>query len=578
MSTPTQAKPAAPAAPPPVPSTWTTGSTTVFKTGTWRDSLARHVAAPAPCHNACPVDHDIPEWLGHSRKREWYEAWEVLVRNNPFPAITGRVCHHPCESACNRAALDQPVSICRSERFVGDQAIAEGWQFPLPARELDGHVAVVGGGPAGLSAAFQLRRRGWRVSLYEATSALGGLMRHGIPGYRLPREVLDAEIARVVALGVEVHLDAQVASPEAFAALRAEHDAVFVATGAARPRTLAQLDVTAPWLMQGAAYLAAANAGAPPALGRRLVVIGGGSAAIDTARSARRAGHEVTMLSLEARAQLPAQREEVDEAIEEGVTLADGATLERVDAGADRLRLVCSRVRFVPGPERGRFHIEPVPGSTFTLEADAVVVSIGQDADLAPFGDALAARDNLLAADRKGYTGTEGVWAGGDLTSMSRFVTQAFGMGKRAALAIHAELLRTRAERPPAYRERPESSEAIVPFAAIAHWYHDQAARAPHQRLEPEQRLGSAEVALGFAEAEAVAESSRCFSCGTCIDCDNCVAVCPDLAVRRLDEAHNQAVGTTAAHYEVLADYCKGCGLCVRECPTGAMVMEDDRR
>jgi len=572
MTTPLQTKPAAGVVPP----TWTTGSTAVFKTGTWRAALAQHIVAPSPCHQACPVDGDIAEWLGLARQGDWRGAWEVLVRHNPFPAITGRVCHHPCEAACNRAVHDQPLAICRMERYVGDRALAAGWQFPAPAQALDGHVAVLGGGPAGLSAAFQLRRRGWRVSLYEASGQLGGLMRHGIPGYRLARDVLDAEIERVLALGIEVHCGVRVDSPEAFAALRAAHDALFVATGAARPRALPQLDAELPWLMQGAQYLAAANAGSPPALGRRLVVVGGGSAAIDTARSARRAGHEVTLLALESRAQLPAQRDEVEEALEEGIALVDGAALQRAVAAADGgLRLECVRVRFVAGTQRGQFTLEPQPGSEFMLAADAVVVSIGQDAELAPFEGALESRARLLATDRWGATGSTGVWAGGDVASMERFVTAAFGMGKRAALAIHAELLRRRGAQPGAL---PPPEGPPVSAEAIARWYYEPAARAPERRLEVAERQGEREVQLGLDEAEALAESARCFSCGTCIDCDNCVVVCPDLAVQRLAPAQVQAAGAAAPHYEVLLDYCKGCGLCVRECPTGSMTMLEERR
>ena len=164
----------------PIPAIWTTGSTLALKTGTWRSALPQHVHAPSPCHAACPVHGDIAEWIALARARDFRAAWDVLTRHNPFPAIAGRICHHPCESACNRAGHDEALSICKLERFVGDTAIAEGWRFAPPAAERTGHVAVVGAGPAGLSAAFQLRRRGWRVSLYEARAGLGGLMRHGI--------------------------------------------------------------------------------------------------------------------------------------------------------------------------------------------------------------------------------------------------------------------------------------------------------------------------------------------------------------------------------------------------------------
>jgi NADPH-dependent glutamate synthase beta subunit-like oxidoreductase len=552
----------APLPPAAIPPTWTTGSTEVFKTGTWRAALPRHVHAPSPCHAACPVDGDIAEWIGLARASDWRGAWDVLTRHNPFPAIAGRICHHPCEAACNRAGHDAALSICKLERFVGDAAIAEGWRFAPPARERAGHVAVVGGGPAGLSAAFQLRRRGWRVTLYEASGQPGGLMRHGIPSYRLARSVLDAEIGRIVALGVELRCNASVDSPEALARLRATHDAVFVATGAARVKRLPLLDYAQPWVIDGAAYLAAANAGAPPALGPHVVVVGGGSAALDAARSARRAGHAVTLLALESRAQMPAQRDEVDEAIEEGIALVDGAMLRAVQHVGRSVWLDCVRVRFEAGERRGEFRVEPLEGGGFVFTADAIVTSIGQDPRLDEFGDALPTRDALLAADAEGATPAEGVWAGGDVASLARFVTEAVGMGKRAALAIHRRLLGSDAA--PASDDEP-----LVPLAAIATWYHPGAPRAAARTLAPEARLADGdEVQIGLDTEEALAEAERCFSCGTCIACDNCVAVCPDLAVRRV----------AAGGYEVLADYCKGCGLCVRECPTGSMKMVEEQR
>jgi NADPH-dependent glutamate synthase beta subunit-like oxidoreductase/Pyruvate/2-oxoacid:ferredoxin oxidoreductase delta subunit len=546
---------------PAVAPTWTTGSTEVFKTGTWRAALPRHIHAPSPCHQACPVGGEIAAWIGHARARQWREAWQVLTRHNPFPAIAGRICHHPCEAACNRSGHDEALAICKLERFVGDFALAQGWAFEAPVAERPGHVAVVGGGPAGLSAAFQLRRRGWRVTIYEASDRLGGLMRHGIPSYRLAREVLDGEVDRIVALGVELRCNQALADPEAFAALRRQHDAVFVAVGAARVKRLPGLDYAKRSVIDGAAYLAAANAGRAPALGRRVAVIGGGSAALDAARSARRAGHEVTIVALESREQMPAQREEVVEAIEEGTRLVDGAMLTAAIARGDALALRCMKLIFEPGAERGQFSAAPVEGSEFTLEADAIITSIGQDPDLAPFGDGLATNGSLLAAGRDGDTAAPGVWAGGDVASLARFVTEAVGMGKRAALAIHRHLAGEA-------DEAEAADEAVVSLAAIATWYHPHAARAAAPDLDAAERLAAgAEVQLGLALDQALAEAERCFSCGSCIACDNCVIYCPDLAVRH-----------GAAGYEVNGDYCKGCGLCVRECPTGSMKMVEERR
>ena len=549
-----------------VPTTWTTGSTEIIKTGTWRASLARHIKAPAPCHGACPVNGDIAEWIGLARARDFHGAWQVLARHNPFPAIAGRICHHPCETACNRAGYDEALSICKLERFVGDQALAQGWQFEPATTVQTGHVAIVGGGPSGLSAAYQLRRMGFAVTLYEAHAELGGLMRYGIPAYRLARDVLDGEIARIVAMGVTVRCNHSIDTAAGFARLRQQHDALYLALGAARQKRLPILDYLQAWVCDGASYLAGANSGKPVALGKRLVVIGGGSAALDAARSARRLGHTVTLLCLEQRAQMPAQPEELTEALEEGVLLVDGARLDGVtDGGTDGLTLTCTRVSFVPGAKRGQFTLAPIEGSRFTLAADAIVTSIGQDPDLTVLGEGFAAAGGLLQTDLQLATSTAGVYAGGDMASMARFVTEAIGMGKRAAQAIAGELRQRQA----ASTTNPTfDSEPLVPLASIGTYYYPKRERAQAQRLDAHERLArDAEVQLGLELEQALAESERCFSCGTCTHCNNCVVYCPDMAVKRLGNG-----------YTVLTDYCKGCGLCVRECPTGSMTMEEELR
>ena len=552
-------------APMPIPTTWTTGSTTAIKTGTWRASLATHITAPAPCHGACPVDGDIAEWIGLARARDFKGAWQVLARHNPFPSIAGRICHHPCETACNRGGYDEALSICKLERFVGDQALEQGWRFEVATPPGAGHIGIVGGGPSGLSAAFQLRRMGYEVTLYEAQAELGGLMRYGIPAYRLSRDVLEAEIARIVAMGVTVHCGHRIGSTEEFTALAAQHDALYLALGAARNKRLPALDYTQPWVCDGAAFLAAANAGTPLAVGRRLLVIGGGSAALDAARSARRLGREVTLLALEQRAQMPAQAEEVEEALEEGITLVDGARLDAVSGAASGLSVSCSKVLFVPGAQRGQFSLNPVDGSGFAIACDAIVTSIGQDPDLSLLGEGFVAVGGLLKTDAQFATSHAGVYAGGDMTSMARFVTEAVGMGQRAAQAIADEL---RLRQGGAAGAQPTEREPLVPLAAISTFYHPTQARAATGLLDVQERLSrEVEVQLGLDIEQALSESERCFSCGTCIFCDNCVVYCPDMAVKRVEGG-----------YTVLLDYCKGCGLCVKECPTGSMKMQEELR
>lgn len=548
----------------PLPQTiWTTGTTEAVKTGSWRASLPHYIHAPSPCHQACPVNGDIAEWIGLAHARNFRGAWDVLVRHNPFPAIAGRICHHPCESACNRGAYDDPLAICKLERMVGDVALQQGWAFARPEMELAQHVAIVGGGPSGLSAAYQLRRRGWQVTIYESQLRLGGLMRYGIPSYRLDRAVLDAEIQRIVDLGVDVRRGYALDCAADYDRLRAGHDALYLAIGAGRAKRLPQLPAAAPWLIDACDYLAQSSAGTLPLLGRRLVVIGGGSAAMDVARSVRRAGHEVTVLALEQARQMPAQPGEVREALEEGIALVDGAMLTGVAcAGDGTLTLDCIRVRFEAGAGRGQFDVTPVPGSEFVIAADAVVPAIGQDPDLHALASRMSSHAGLLAVDGQQATGVDGVWAGGDLASMARFVTEAVGMGQRAAIDIDRMLRGADAA-------GDSQLPAPVGLASIATYYHPHRPRAVEARRPVGERLASGiEVQLPLELEQALAEAGRCFSCGSCSACDNCFHYCPDLAIKRVD----------GGGYAVLTDYCKGCGICVKECPAGAMQMLEEIR
>jgi len=544
----------------PVRAIWTTESTAGIKTGSWRMALPDYVNLPAPCHNACPVDGNIATWIQFVQDQEYQEAWLTLTDNNPLPAVAGRICHRPCEDTCNRGQLDEPIAIRCLERFVGDMALDNGWAFPEIDVSRAETVAIVGGGPAGLAAAFHLRRMGYAVTLFEAQPQLGGVLRYGIPAYRLPKDILDAEIQRILELGIDVRTDTRVSSLADFENLCSEFAAVFIATGAAVPKRLPQLDYSQPWVIESAQYLEQSNTGDQPLCGERIVVIGGGSAAMDVARAARRHGKEVTVLCLETEPEMPAQKDEVLEAKDEGITLIDGVMLQSVtDRSTEGLELACIRARFEVGTERGKFEVTPIPGTEFTVDADTIVPAIGQDPDITKMQELLDVEAGLVCIDEQLETSLAGFFAGGDLVTMQRFVTVAFGFGKQAATEVDRYLRSTT-------KSRGLTSQPIVPIDVINTHYHPTTARAK-QQLVPvaERQTCFDEVELALPDGEVIAESQRCFSCGNCTFCDNCYYYCPDMAIKRENGG-----------YSVNGDYCKGCGLCVRECPTGAIVMRQE--
>lgn len=539
---------------------WTHLTSEGNKTGTWRAALPHYQDQPSPCLGACPVSGRIANWIGQVEKDDLPGAWNTLCDSNPFPAIAGRICHHPCETACNRAELDETVSICALERHVGDVALDKGWAFAAPQTEVAKSVAVVGGGPAGLSAAYQLRRAGLAVTVYEARDMLGGLMRYGIPSYRLSRAILDGEIDRIVAMGIDVKLNAGMFDRAAVEALAKAHDAVFLATGASLPKRLPSLDYEADFVVDSADFLAAPDKQQTAMTGAHVLVIGGGSAAMDVARTARRLNRDVTVLTLEPEGQLPAQQAEIDEALEEGIVFVTAAMLQSAVPNGENITLNCTKVEFITGETRGEFRVEPIKGSDFHLTVNTIIPAIGQDADLQRWDGLLQADGPVLKVPSMGgATSHERIFAGGDVSSMERFVTHAIGMGKQAARDIIAMLA-------PDAELTPENTGPLVGFERINTAYQVDRARNRQGHVPVSKRLSNfAEVQepLGFDAARS--EAGRCFSCGTCTNCDNCYLYCPDMAINRL-----------LPGYEVRTDYCKGCGLCVAECPTGSIHMQED--
>jgi NADPH-dependent glutamate synthase beta subunit-like oxidoreductase len=524
------------------------------KTGAWRTERPVYVKRPAPCGHACPVGEDVQGWLYHAEEGDYERAWRRIMEDNPLPAVMGRVCYHPCEAACNRGQLDEAVGINSVERFLGDEAIRCGWTVGAPPAATGKRILVVGAGPSGLSAAYHLRRLGHHVDIHDSSPRAGGMMRFGIPTYRLPRAVLDAEIQRILDLGVRLHLESRIQDLEA--AMRdGGHDAAFVAVGAHLGRRAYIPAGSAARMLDAVSLLRDMETGTPPQLGRRVVVYGGGNTAMDAARTARRLGaEEAVIVYRRTRDRMPADDSELEEALEEGVLVKWLSTVRHADGG----RLLIERMELdddgFPQPT----------GETEELGADSLVLALGQEADLSLLerSPGVELEDGMVRIGPDLMTGRPGVFASGDIVPAERTVTTAIGHGKAAARHIDAWL---RATHLPA---EPESTP--VPFEGLNPWYYSDAPRSLRPQLELARRQSTFdEVTGGLDASTALFEARRCLSCGSCFACDNCFGVCPDNAVIKLDPAGAYA-------YAIDLDYCKGCGICVQECPAGAIEMQPE--
>lgn len=517
-------------------------------TGSWRVERPQYVSLLPPCNNACPAGENIQNWLYIAEDGSYEQAWRALIVENPFPAIMGRVCYHPCQTVCNRAQLDEAVGINSVERFLGDLAIEKGWSIPVTAQPSGFHVLVVGAGPTGLSAAYHLRRLGHEVTVRDATGAPGGMMRFGIPKYRLPREILDAEVARIADMGVKFEMGRRV--DDVRAAMAEGFDAVFLAVGAQIGKRAYIPAGEAARILDAVSVLHDVEDGQPPLLGRRVVVYGGGNTAIDVARTAKRLGaEEAIIVYRRTRERAPANDSEIEEAIEEGVLMKWLSTVKHADAGQLKIEKMALDENGFPQPT-GEFE---------DLEADSLVLALGQEVDLSLLNDLpdLEVRDGVVQVDRMMMTGHQGIFAGGDMVPAERTVTTGIGHGKKAARNIDAWLRKTVYEK----AENPK----IVEYDKLNPWYYSDAPKTMRPRLEGARRASTFdEVVQGLDESTALYEARRCMSCGNCFECDNCFGVCPDNAVIKL------GVGKG---FEFNLDYCKGCGICVTECPSGSIVM-----
>jgi len=524
------------------------GSSLANRTGSWRTYKPVYLDRLPPCNATCPAGENIQGWLFHAESGDYEAAWRSLTENNPLPAIMGRVCYHPCEGACNRQYVDSAVGINSIERFLGDEAIKRNWQFVKPTTQSGKRVLVVGAGPSGLSAAYHLARLGHTVEIHEAGPYAGGMMRFGIPKYRLPREVIEAEVQRIVNLGVSIKLNTKVSNIEA-SMQAGKFDAAFLAVGAHIGKRAYIPAGTAAKVVDAISVLRSMEGEEKPMLGRRVVVYGGGNTAIDVARSVKRMGAEPIIVYRRTRDKAPAHDFEIEEALQEGVMVKWLSTIKQAEEGEIVIEKMALDDKGFPQPT-GEFE---------TLAADSVVLALGQDVDLGLLDGVpgLEVKDGTVQVGPNMMTGHAGIFAGGDMVPSERTVTVGVGHGKKAARHIDAWLKGETYAPPPKHE--------LAGIEKLNTWYYSEAPHVVRPTLDILRRQSSFdEVVQGLDEGNALFEARRCLSCGNCFECDNCYGVCPDNAVIKLGPGKR---------FEFNYDYCKGCGVCVAECPCGAIKM-----
>jgi NADPH-dependent glutamate synthase beta subunit-like oxidoreductase/Pyruvate/2-oxoacid:ferredoxin oxidoreductase delta subunit len=547
----------------------------------------RYVESLPPCSGNCPSGNDIRGWLTTISLREklglsvddaYEQAWRMEMETNPFPSVMGRVCPHPCETGCNRGQKDGPVGINSVERSIGDYALEKGLKMePIEGEgSKDQKIAVVGAGPSGLSCAYQLARRGYKVTVFESLPKPGGMLRFGIPVYRLPREVLDGEIQRILDLGVELKCDTKIGKDVSWEDIRKEYAAIYVAIGAHQGKNMGIPGEDGPGIWTGTEFLNHANSGKQVDIGTNVVVIGGGDTAIDAARVSKRLiadsaamaskmGAEVTILYRRTRAEMPAIEREIEEAIEEDIKieyLAAPIEILRDDDGALKA-MVVQRMELGEPDDSGRRRPVPIEGDTYELPLETMITAVSQKPDLAAMKSEELG-DGWLNGDDWGFTGVDGVWTGGDNINLG-IATTSIGQARKAAEAIHAYLQGTD---PP--KNGNGNGDMIRADKLKVDWY-EQIDRTQRQVKSPEDRLANPfdEVDLGVTDEDSLIECSRCFSCGKCFGCENCWMYCQNNVFSKINEP------THGDFFKISAmEKCDGCKKCWEECPCGYILGE----
>jgi NADPH-dependent glutamate synthase beta subunit-like oxidoreductase/Pyruvate/2-oxoacid:ferredoxin oxidoreductase delta subunit len=532
-----------------------------------------------PCVGHCPSGNDIRGWLtviaqrektGLSLEEACDKAWQIEVETMPFPSVMGRVCPHPCEPECNREHKDGSVAINSVERFIGDWGIERGLELPkLNGGDPSKKIAVIGAGPSGLSCAYQLARRGYKVKVFEAFDKPGGMLRYGIPAYRMPRDILDAEIQKIFDLGVELECGTKIGSDVNLEDLRQQYDAVFIGIGAHQGWSMGMPGEEGPGVYTGTEFLNRVNSGKEVEVGNRVVVVGGGDTAIDAARVSlrlgtdaaavsRRMGSEVTILYRRTRTEMPAIDREIDEALEENIKIEFLAAPVKVirDDDGNMVKMAVQRFELGEPDSSGRRRPVPIEGDVYEMEADTLITAVSQAPDWTALGGDIELKGSWLETDEWGRTAMDDVWSGGDSLTLG-IATTAIGQGRKAAECIHAKLCGTE---PKAPAEKPPVGKDKI----LMDWYDEKPA-AKRQVLSPEERLANPmkEMDLGITQEQAVEETNRCFSCGLCFGCENCWMYCQSNCFKKVKET------TPGNYYTIDLGTCDGCKKCAEECPCG---------
>lgn len=541
------------------------GRMSVNKTGSWRNAEPFYEEKAPPCNLSCPAGTDVVDFLHLIGEGKYEEGWELILNTNPFPGICGRVCPHPCERDCNRGNMGGRVNVHTLERFLADVNFDRELKPKFVESKKKQTIGVIGAGPAGLSCAYQLVRRGYKVTVYEALPEAGGMMRLGIPDYRLPKDVLQHEIDYILAHGVELKLNTRVGSDITFEEIRKKHDAVFIGTGFHLSRSLGAEGQDLEDVIPGIEVLRKIAFKDDISLGDRIVVVGGGNTAMDVARSVLRMGSQPRVVYRRSREEMPAIAEEVEDLMEEEIPI-DFLTLPVKVHGNENghiMKVECVRMELGEPDASGRRRPIPIEGSNFEIETDMVITAIGEQPDLRFLPSNIKAENWGILVDGYGRTNLEDVFAGGDTATGEGTVTHAVGRGRQAAIAIDCYL---QGKDLPACEEieryLQDRSRHMVTWEEINPAYFNLEERIEPRGLPiPERVKGFEEVYSGFTEEQALKEAQRCFSCGTCPECDNCLVFCPDAAISRLP----------GGRYQINKDFCKGCGICVAECPRNAI-------